>query len=402
MTQPQNQNVPKLRFAGFDKRFENSKLGDIATFLKGKGISKNDITPGGALPCIRYGELYTIYNTVIEEPISRTNIAASELVLSQGDEVLIPASGEDAKDIATAVVVKKSGVALGGDLNIIRSKNDGAFLAYYLSGRMRMTLAAMAQGNSVVHLYPAQLKTLEVDLPSIPEQQKIAGFLIAVDAKIAQILTKKNLLENYKKGCMQQLFLQKIRFKDENIKSFPDWEEKRLEEVCTVFSGGTPSSKNSDFYNGEIPFIGSGDISRSSVEQYITSAALKSSSAKMVEKGDLLYALYGATSGEVAISQITGAINQAVLCIRTTQIRTFLHQWLRYSKDSIISTFLQGGQGNLSGKIVKELKIPLPHPDEQRKIADFLSALDRKIELVASELELAKTFKKGLLQQMFV
>lgn len=241
-----------------------------------------------------------------------------------------------------------------------------------------------------------------INLPPLPEQRKIAGFLGAVDTKIAQLAEKKRLLEDYKKGCMQQIFSQKIRFKDETGNNFPDWEEKRLGEVTTVFSGGTPSSSNRAYYDGDITFIGSGDISSDHVEQFISEAALAASSAKLVNSGDLLYALYGATSGEVAISKISGAINQAVLCIRSTENTRFLFHWLRHSKDNITATYLQGGQGNLSGKIVKALRIPLPHPEEQRKIADFLSALDRKIDLMGQELTHARSFKQGLLQQMFV
>jgi type I restriction enzyme S subunit len=402
MTQTDQQNVPRLRFPGFDAPLDSVKLGDVATFSKGKGISKNDIDPDGSQPCIRYGELYTLYDTIIDQPISKTSIPVSNLKLSKGDEVLVPASGEDAKDIATAVVVKRPGVALGGDLNIIQSKNDGAFLASYLSGKRRMTLAAMAQGNSVVHLYPAQLKLLNLNLPTLPEQRKIADFLSAVDTKIAQLSEKKRLLEDYKKGCMQQLFSQKIRFKDEDGNDFPDWEKKRLGEISTAFSGGTPSSSNRAYYDGDIPFIGSGDISAPCVKQRINKVALTSSSAKLVNAGDLLYALYGATSGEVAISRISGAINQAVLCIRSAENTQFLFPWLRHSKEKITATYLQGGQGNLSGKIVKALLLSLPHLDEQRKIADFLSALDHKIALVAEEHRQAQTFKKGLLQQMFV
>jgi type I restriction enzyme S subunit len=223
-----------------------------------------------------------------------------------------------------------------------------------------------------------------------------------VDTKIAQLAEKNRLLEDYKKGCMQQLFSQKIRFKDEDGNDFPDWEKKRLGEISTAFSGGTPSSSNRAYYDGDISFIGSGDISAPRVKQRISKVALTSSSAKLVNAGDLLYALYGATSGEVAISRISGAINQAVLCIRSTENTQFLFHWLRHSKEKITATYLQGGQGNLSGKIVKALRISLPHPAEQRKIADFLSALDHKIALVAGEHRQAQTFKKGLLQQMFV
>ena len=91
-----------------------------------------------------------------------------------------------------------------------------------------------------------------------------------------------------------------------------------------------------------------------------------------------------------------------MLCIRSTENTLYLFHWLRHSKENITATYLQGGQGNLSGKIVKALRIPLPHPNEQRKIADFLSALDHKIDLVGQELTHARSFKAGLLQQMFV
>ena len=394
--------TPKLRFSEFIEPWKNVALGEIATFSKGKGISKSDIDPDGQTYCVRYGELYTSYDTIIDEPLSRTSVDPESLVLSEGGEVIVPASGETAEDIATAAVVIRPGVALGGDLNIIQSHSDGGFLASYLSGKKRMTLASMAQGNSVVHLYPTQLSTLRIGLPTHSEQSKIAAFLESVDKKITQISKKKALLEDYKKGCMQQLLSQAIRFKDDNGKDFPNWEERQLGEIATTFSGGTPLSSNRSYYEGHIPFIGSGDIASTYVGQRISEEALAASSAKLVSAGDLLYALYGATSGEVAISRISGAINQAVLCIRPTENPLFLFHWLRHSKEKITATYLQGGQGNLSGNIVKSLRIPLPHPDEQRKIADFLTTLDTKIHLISEELELAQTFKKGLLQQMFV
>ena len=122
----------------------------------------------------------------------------------------------------------------------------------------------------------------------------------------------------------------------------------------------------------------------------------------MVRKGDLLYALYGATSGEVAISKLDGAINQAVLCIRTDENNFFTYNYLKKNKQRIISTYLQGGQGNLSADIIKSLIIPYPSLPEQQKIASFLSAVDQKIELVGRQLVQNQAFKKGLLQQMFV
>jgi type I restriction enzyme S subunit len=239
-------------------------------------------------------------------------------------------------------------------------------------------------------------------LPSINEQKKTASFLSAVDEKIQLLNKKKQLLEQYKKGVMQQLFSGKLRFKDENGKAYPKWEEKKLGDVCTFFSGGTPASTNRKYYSGTIPFIGSGNIYDSEVSSYITEEALNNSSAKMVEKGDLLYALYGANSGEVSISQINGAINQAILCIRTKECIGYLYFVLLFNKDIIVSKFLQGGQGNLSANIIKGLKYKLPSKEEQKKIADFLAAIDVKIESLSKQINQTQNFKKGLLQHMFV
>ena len=126
-----------------------------------------------------------------------------------------------------------------------------------------------------------------------------------------------------------------------------DWEERKLGELTTSFSGGTPSAGNSSYYKGDIPFIRSGEINSDKTELFLTEAGLKSSSAKMVSVGDILYALYGATSGEVGISQINGAINQAILAIKPCDGYNshFLMQWLKLKKQKIIDQYLQGEIG---------------------------------------------------------
>lgn len=190
----------------------------------------------------------------------------------------------------------------------------------------------------------------------------------------------------------------KLRFK-----AFEEaWKRKKLKHIGSFFSGGTPLTTKKLYYEGSIPFIKSGEINSDKTSQFISYEALNNSSAKMVRKGDLLYALYGATSGEVAISKLDGAINQAVLCIRTDENNFFTYNYLKKNKQRIISTYLQGGQGNLSADIIKSLIIPYPSLPEQQKIASFLSAVDQKIELVGRQLVQNQAFKKGLLQQMFV
>ncbi|MDL5045235.1 restriction endonuclease subunit S [Oscillatoria amoena NRMC-F 0135] len=200
--------MPKYRFKEFEKDDEwvEKKLEEEATFLKGKGISKADIVENGNLPCIRYGELYTYYNETISIIKSYTNSSADDLVLSVANDVIIPASGETHIDIATASCVLENGIALGGDLNIIRSKINGVFLSYYLNNVKKKDIAQMAQGIAVVHLYPNQLKTLTIQIPKHQEQQKIASCLSSLDALITAQAGKIEHLKLHKKGLMQGLF----------------------------------------------------------------------------------------------------------------------------------------------------------------------------------------------------
>lgn len=178
----------KIRFKNNDglpfPEWKKKKLGHISTFLKGKNISKSDIVKNGNIPCIRYGELYTHYSEVITTILSHTNLNSKDLIFSKENDVIIPASGETAIDISTAACVAKGGVALGGDLNIIRSELNGIFLSYYLNYVRKKDIARLAQGISVVHIYSSQLKLLEVDIPCLEEQNKIADFLFDVDSLI--------------------------------------------------------------------------------------------------------------------------------------------------------------------------------------------------------------------------
>lgn len=194
-----------------------------------------------------------------------------------------------------------------------------------------------------------------------------------------------------------------LRFKDTNGKDYPAWEQRKLKDFTLSYSGGTPTVSNKNYYNGTIPFIRSGEISGERTELFITEEGLNKSSAKSVHKGQILYALYGATSGEVSLSKIDGAINQAILAISTKEgySNAFLSFWLRKEKDRITATFLQGGQGNLSGEIVKNLIVPIPSQLEQTKIGDFFNQLDGIITLHQRKLEALKKLKRTLLQKMF-
>ncbi|MGL5711396.1 MAG: restriction endonuclease subunit S [Paraclostridium sp.] len=395
--------TPKLRFKEFSGDWESKKLGTMGAFFKGSTLSKAHLSEDGN-PCVLYGELYTKYGEVIKNVISKTNLDDSKLVIGQKNDVLIPSSGETAIDIATASCLQQDNVILGGDLNVFRSNElNGIFASYQLNNSKRHEIAKLAQGASVVHVYNTQLSKLKLSVPSKEEQEKIASFFSLIDDKISLQGEKVYALKDYKNGMMQKIFSRKLRFKDDDGRDYPEWEEKKLGDICTFFSGGTPLTSKNSYYNGDIPFIRSAEISGEKTELTISEEGLNNSSAKMVQKGDLLYALYGATSGEVSISKIDGAINQAILCIKSNNVElSFIEKILRRNKETIIGTYLQGGQGNLSANIIKGLKYLIPHLDEQKKISNFLDHLDTKIEKEQEKLDSLNEYKKGLLQQIFV
>lgn len=180
-----------------------------------------------------------------------------------------------------------------------------------------------------------------------------------------------------------------------------EWEVKRLGDIAQCFSGGTPKARNNEYYGGNIPFIRSGEIHQKDTELFLSEMGIEESSAKMVQKGDLLMALYGANSGDSAVSQIDGAINQAILCIRPRKLLvSFLCPYLELNKDMYISKYLQGGQGNLSGEIVLNYKIPVPPLAEQQKIAEILGTWDKAIEKQSQLIEQLTLRKRGLMQQL--
>jgi type I restriction enzyme, S subunit len=156
-----------------------------------------------------------------------------------------------------------------------------------------------------------------------------------------------------------------------------------LGDISDSYSGGTPTAGKAEYYGGEIPFIRSAEINSDITELYLTEEGLQCSSAKMVNKGDILYALYGATSGETGLARLDGAINQAIIDIKPHKDfdAYFVMQWLRKSKEAIISTYLQGGQGNLSGAIVASLIIDCPQYTEQKAIGAFFRNLDNLLTL---------------------
>ncbi|MBZ4025235.1 restriction endonuclease subunit S [Ligilactobacillus salivarius] len=292
------------------------------------------------------------------------------------------------------------------DSNIVWLDHDNTILDIFLKPTYEIIKWDGIEGTTIKRLYNKNILNTVIYKPTIDEQSKIGKLFIILNNTIQLHERKCEELALIKKALLQKLFPKKDEIKPEvRYKNFSDaWEQRKLGGVAKFYSGGTPSVGVSDYYDGTIPFIRSAEINSTSTELYLSELGLQNSSAKMVYRGDILYALYGATSGEVGISKINGAINQAILAIipHKGYNSEFLEQWLRKNKEAIIKTYLQGGQGNLSGAIVKQIKVSFPSFDEQQKIGKSFQKIDSLITLHQRKLEKLKQLKKFLLQNMFI
>ncbi len=329
-----------------------------------------------------------MYGEVIDEVVNRTDLDPSELLFSHGDEILLPSAGEDPMDIGNASALMLKGVAIGRTINILRPLRhdtyDHRYVAYYIREKLRETIAALAQGVSISNVYNTQLRTLEIKLPTLPEQQKIAAFLGAVDRKIQQLKRKQALLEQYKKGVVQQLFSQELRFKREEGGEYPEWEEKRLGEILTIGSGRDYKHLG----KGDVPVFGTGGYMLSVNEALYDGETVFIGRKGTIDKPFYFKGKFWTVDTLFYTHQYRGVIPQFVLA---------LFQRINWREHNEAS-----GVPSLSKTTIEKITVELPSLEEQARIAGFLMALDAKVAGVAQAVAAAEKWKKGLLQQMFV
>ena len=407
-------NIPKLRFPEFSGEWEEKKLGDIASFSKGKGYTKNDLVNDGS-PIILYGRMYTKYETVISDIDTFVNLQKGSII-SKGGEIIVPASGETAEEISRASVVKNKGIILGGDLNIIslqKDKYNPEFFALTISsGTSQKRLSKLAQGKSVVHLHNEDLSGLQIKVPTLAEQQKIADFLSNVDSIITAETKILNTLQKKKKALMQKLFTRQLRFKSDDGTNFPAWEEKCIDEIAECIAGATPDTKKNEYWeNGTIPWMSSGEVNKKYVyetDRTITQLGYKKCSTKMIPVNTVVIALagQGKTRGTVALTKIELCTNQSLCAIinKSEYNSEYLFHYLssQYQELRKISSGGDASRGGLNLKLVGSYRVPLPCIEEQQKIADCLSSIDSLIQTQQKVVTTWQQRKKALLQQMFI
>ncbi len=380
--------TPELRFPEFSGEWQVKKLGDVVKFSRGNLLSKNDLKDDGRYKAIHYGELFTQYNEIIGEIKSRTDLDTGKKSLA--GEILMPTSDVTPQGLARASVIHEDGVMIGGDINILKPDQEisSDFLSYLLNSQKKKIMR-LVSGTTVRHVYASDLRKASYVFPQKPEQEKIADFLTAVDERIAVGEKKLELLETYKRGVMQKIFSQQIRFKDENGNDYPEWEEKKLGDIAK--KENSPISANEIVgRSGKYKVYGA-----SGLLQTIDSYNQGESYTAIVKDG----AGVGRLMWCEAESSVLGTLN--IIKPKLNGSSKFLHYLLHtinFQRYSIGSTIPHVYFSDYS-----KHKLVVPENiEEQQKIAAFLTALDDKITAEKSKLTAVRQFKKALLQRMFV
>ena len=397
--------VPQIRFTGFTDPWEQRKLGDVATIVGGGTPStNNDAYWDGDIDWYSPAELgEQVYADRSARRITQAGYdSCSATLLPAGKTILFTSRA----GIGNTAILRRSACTNQGFQSLVVNDDTDVYFVYSMTDRIKNFAEQKASGSTFLEISGKGLAAGEFAFPSKDEQTAIGSMFKQLDHLITLHQRKYDKLCVLKKSMLDKMFPKggslypEIRFA-----GFTDpWEQRKLGELTESYSGGTPAAGESEFYGGSIPFIRSAEIAAESTELFLTEKGYESSSARMVKPGDVLYALYGATSGEVAVSRQKGAINQAILAIlpRDDCDARYITAWLRKQKGYIVTTYLQGGQGNLSGVIVKNLEVFIPSLPEQQKIGFMLSHLDSLITLHQRKLELLRNIKKSMLDKMFV
>ena len=407
-------NRPPLRFPEFDGDWVTKSFKDIGHFYYGKSAPKWSVFADAPTPCIRYGELYTKFNGTIEKIYSHTNIPPDELKFSKGGEVLIPRVGEDPLDFSKASLLTLPNVAIGEMISVFNTQQDGLFIVYYIRSMLNKTFAKFVEGGNVSNLYFSFLEDVLITIPNIEEQKKVAHFLSLLDRKILRLAEKYELLVEYKSGLIQKIFSQEIRFQDDGSNDYPDWIESKIESVFSN-SGGTPLESHVH-PDGECKFISIGNYQKDGVyfDNGQRISINEKTKPKLLHKNDLVMVLNDKTqAGDIIGSTILIEEDNRYIYNQRSERLTpknndidpkFAWYYLnsKVFRKLVFSVSQGGTQIYVNFPAIKKLIFPLPSVPEQKKIANFLTLIDLKIEKVSAQLEQSKTYKLGLSQKMFI
>lgn len=338
--------------------WEYKTFGEIGTFLRGKNIQKTDFVSGG-LPCIHYGQIHTKFDISIDYHLSEIpqEVYDKAIIASPGD-VIIAITSEDIDGSCKSVVwLGNYDIAVSAHAAILKHNMNGKFIAYYLRSNTFFTQKLKyARGFKVMEIKTKDLAKLVLPIPPKPTQLSIVSELDKLN-ELIQI--KKEQLKDYD-ALAQSIFYEMFGDPVEE-----GWDVKELGDICKTSSGGTPSKAHTEYYNGEIMWLRSGEVSQGDIyntEQTITLLGLENSSAKIFPVNTVVIAMYGATVGQVGILRKEMSTNQAICGIFPNGDLTpeYLYYFLISKKAEFLKSAIGGAQANISQQIIRKTLIPLP------------------------------------------
>lgn len=388
---------PKIRFKGFTDAWEQRKLETVATFSKGNGYSKGDLIASGT-PIILYGRLYTKYETSITEVDTFVDVKRGS-VYSKGGEVIIPASGETADDIARASTVENAGVLLGGDLNVVTPNEDidSAFLALSISnGESHKELAKKAQGKSVVHIHNAEIMALNIQFPRKDEQGRISAYFDHLDHFITLHQRKCDEIKTLKKFMLQKMFPQNGKAVPEiRFEGFTEtWEQRKLGDVVEFLDTQRKPLEGAKRVHGPYPYYGASGIV-DYVDGYLFDEELVLLSEDGANITDRNYPVCFLAAGKYWVNN-----HAHVLKMRDGNENYFICNSLERKDYTKYNTGM--AMPKLNQETCRNIPVMCPKLAEQKKIGDYFRHLDHLITLHQRKCDELQNMKKFMLQNMFV
>ena len=409
--------IPKIRFKGFTEPWEQRKVSEYANFFTGNGLNWNDISDDGEQECILYGNLYTDYGMITENIVYRTNTEIKNPVYSEYGDVLIPASDTTSTGLARATSLEKSGVLLGGDINIIRPNEgiNGSCLSLALNAN-RKELIRLIKGTTVRHIHNSEIKDIVICLPKLEtEQVRVSSYFKQLDHLITLHQRKCDDTKELKKYMLQKMFPKNgEKFPEIRFKGFTEaWEQRKLGDFGKATGGTSIESEFSE--DGIYKVISIGSYSENSVynDQGIRAIKSDKTSNRVLNRNDLTMILNDKTTSGNIIGRVL-LIEESGIYVynqRTERIEinldeydsVFLYEML--NAPNIREKIIKQAQGNtqiyVNWTAISLLKYMIPSKEEQVKIGEYLHSISNLITLHQRKCDTLKELKKYMLQNMF-
>ena len=385
---------------GVFPEWEEVTLGDIAEFSRGKGLTKKDVSEKGERKCLLYGQLQVRYGTIIKNVTGMTDVELKNPVLSKSGDVLI--SGTISAGLAKASCIKEDGVIIGGDINILRPKEgiDGEFLARAINANTKK-FKRFLEGSVILHLKNENIKEVSIRIPkSIEEQRKIAAAFAAYDEMIAVKTAKLETWQECKKRMVKEIFGRTKRFKDDDGREFPEWEEKTLEEVAEINPASAESLPETFYYMD----LGSIDSGIWTEKRLVDKKSAPSRAQRIAQQDDVFFQsvrplnkdhYHYTKKADKSVVASTGFIQLRI----KNGSNAFLYQLLYENNfNNEVKRYTTGSNyPAINTTSLSKIKIMVPCMAEQQKIGSFLAEIDKEIQI---QKEFIKTYAEGKRRMM--